>query len=404
MNHPKCIVCGSLDTINAKVDPHIPRCKKHKDYHFYRTCPSCGKKELVAHGHTDSLCRECHLRGRTKQKHQTRDENCSKKFLKFLSKARTRRELEDRFEEPDKLLQQDYPGYSLFQQRNEFGEPIWILLPVVNDKIEIKQRDWRYAIGVDDESDLDPYLSVQLPNSFVDGRIRIVPIFDVHLGHVAHRKEKFLSYLRWIEENPNIYVILGGDIMENALDDGRGMSYESTNPQSQIDLCEKLLSRIAHKILCSTVGNHEWRTYKKSGIDPMRFLCSRLEIPYFDGPVFMSVSANSYTWLFYIFHGRSNAQTKGGKLNAAQAAKRFTGLIHFLVSGHTHDPQVNPETLISIDYEHARLKYTTQWTVVAQSFLGWKNTYAYRAGYPPPGRGGVTMEVFDNGEYRATLK
>lgn len=352
-----------------------------------------------------NLCNKCKNTKRKVEAEATKGKRKTDAFLKFLSKARTRRELERRFTDPDSLLAETYPGYSLFQQRNQYNEPIWILLPVINDSVEIKPRDWSFHVGLDEEGVPDPYLMVQLPDAFVDNAIRIVPIFDVHFGHIAHRDKKFLSYIRWIEENPNIYAILGGDIMENALDDGRGMTYEnSMNPQSQFDAIEKLLSRIAHKILVATPGNHEWRTYKKAGIDPMRFLCERLDIPYFDGPVFLSLLAGGYKWRFYISHGKSNAQTKGGKLNVAQMAKRFTGMIHFYVSGHVHDPLVNSETCICENPVKCCLQLLPQWTVIAQSFLGWKNTYAYRAGYPPPGQGGVIMEIYDNGEYRASLK
>jgi hypothetical protein len=91
-------------------------------------------------------------------------------------------------------------------------------------------------------------------------------------------------------------------------------------------------------------------------------------------------------------------------MNMAGRAQKFTGFINFYLSGHTHDPMANSETCIVEDPVNCRLIFPQQWTVVAQSFLGWENTYAYQAGYCPPGKGGVTLELHDNGEYRAELK
>ena len=51
-----------------------------------------------------------------------------------------------------------------------------------------------------------------------------------------------------------------------------------------------------------------------------------------------------------------------------------------------------------------RLDYKQTWTVIAPSFLRWEGTYAYRAGYAPPGSGGVALHLYEDGKYRATLK
>ena len=117
----------------------------------------------------------------------------------------------------------------------------------------------------------------------------------------------------------------------------------------------------------------------------------------------MSILANTYKWTFYVFHGFGNSQTKGGKMNVASRPKGWTGLVHFFVSGHTHDCIAESETAIIEDPINCRLVYTKQWTVVAQAFLGWYDSYAYRAGYKPPAQGGVSMELLSDGGYRAFL-
>jgi hypothetical protein len=319
----------------------------------------------------------------------------------FLSKARTEKEVLYRLKSLAPLKKK-YEGLNLFKQINEKGENVYILLPEPRKDFDIKKRDWSYHIGKDTDGTTQPYIVVQL-NDF-EKKMNIAPLFDVHYGNVAHRKDKFLSYLKWIKNTDNVYVILGGDLVENAIDDGRGMTYDqNVNPQSQLDEMVEMLVPIAHKILVATSGNHEWRTYKKTGIDFMKILCDRLSIPYFAGPVLMSVLANNHKWSFYIQHGFGNSQTKGGKLNMASKPKNFTSDIQFFVQGHVHDAIAEAETCLVEDSMNCRLKYMTQWIVICPSFLRWANTYAYRAGYKPPSKGGVALELDEDGDYRARL-
>jgi hypothetical protein len=294
----------------------------------------------------------------------------------------------------------------LFVQVNDRHEKVFILLPEVLDSIEILPKTWKYHVGQSQEGIRQPYLAVQLHKPFEHhNKLIVAPLFDVHYGNVGHKREKFLSYIRWIKETKNVYAVVGGDLMENALDDGRGMTYDQTqNPDTQVSWMIKALAPIAHKILVAIPGNHEWRTYKHAGIEPMKVVADRLQIPYFDGPVFLDILADGHRWTCYVSHGYGNSQTKGGKLNMAGKPKKWTSLIHFFVSGHVHDPMVNSETCIVIDPVRMCLTYPQQWTVIAPSFLRWEGTYAYRAGFPPPGSGGVILEMFDNGDYRATLK
>lgn len=337
-------------------------------------------------------------------------ETMEEEFLKFLEKGRSYEEIEARFGEYSKgLIEDEYENTQVVKQINRLGKEVYIALLKPQVEFVLEEKDWKYH-HPRGHIDKQPYLLVNLPENVFDryydeeegcGRIDIVPLFDVHRGHIAHRRDKFEAFIRYIKENDHVYAFLGGDLMENAIDDGRGMSYDQeTPPGVQLEEQVEMLAPIAHKILASTPGNHEERTYKKTGVDVARIIANRLEIPYMDGPIYLSLIAGKHKFKFYIFHGRGNSQTKGGKMNAAGRPRRFTDFVHFYVSGHVHDPLVNSETIIKEDEELCRLVYPQQWTVVAPSFLHWEGTYAYRAGYAPPGSGSAVMQLFENGEYR----
>ena len=336
-------------------------------------------------------------------------EKAKRSFQDFLLKARTRQEVEDAFgPATDELLAESYPNLNLFSQINDYGKTIYILLPSM-DRTDLvtKEREWTYYQSQSQEGAfVQPYQLVQLPDKlFESGEVIIAPIFDAHFGHAAHKREKLLSYIRWIEETPNVLTLLGGDILENALDDGRGMSYsQEIPPDQQINQICKLLAPVSHKILFALPGNHERRTEKRAGIDPMRIVAETLDIPYYSGPVYCSILGMGFKWKIYCFHGSCGGQTKGGKLNAAGKPRIFTDFVHFFLSGHVHDPLVNAESCITEDPSNCRLVYRTQWTVIAPSFLGYEKTYAYSAGYAPPGKGGVALRLFKNGDYDARLR
>ena len=324
-------------------------------------------------------------------------------FKTFLSKARTVKDISKKFGDGyRKLLKTKYAGLNLFTQRNDFHELVYILLPEPPRGIKLLPKIYKFHKGHGEDGQEQPYLLVKLPD--FKGKLIIAPLFDIHYGHQTHNFQKFMSYVNWIKNTPNVYAVLGGDVMENAIDDGRGMMYDQEHPpMTQLDRVTEILSTIAHKILVSTPGNHEARTEKKTGIDVAQVLADRLEVPYFNGPVSMSVMANGFKWAFYIFHGFGNSQTKGGKMNVAARPKGWTGHVHFFLSGHTHDCIAESETAIIEDPINCRLLFVKQWTVVSQAVLGWYGSYAYKAGYKPPAQGGVSIQLFDDGAYKAHL-
>ena len=331
----------------------------------------------------------------------------------ILGQGRTFRQLVRKFgEEVENYLKAgfDWDGYNLFKDINKNGEHSFILLPIPAKRPVPLERDWSYHISVDPDGATQPYQMIQLPDSaFTEGgrygkRISIVPLFDVHYGNVGCRVDKFEKYLKWIEETPGMYVILGGDLMENALDDGRGMMYDEViNPQSQLDQLTEMLAPIAHKCLVTMPGNHEHRTYKRAGIDPAKLLADRLDIPYHSGPVLLSILAGGHKFRIHAQHGFSNPATKGGKLNSAMKPMKHIDADFFL-SGHVHDAIVSEDTVIREDAAHGTISFKPRWTVIAQSFMGWLGTYGYRAGYSPVAGGGILLELYENGEYVASTR
>ena len=325
----------------------------------------------------------------------------------YLETGRTYRQLVKKFGlEVDDYLDPDLWGgnKNLFKDINKNGEHSFILLPSPTNWVSpVQPRDWTYHIPHLDGKQL-PYQMIQMPTDVFrqDGRygpcFSVVPLFDVHYGSNGHREGKFLKYIEWIAETPGHYVILGGDLMDNALDDGRGMSYDQViNPQTQLDDMTEMLAPIAHRCLTMFPGNHEWRTYNKTGIDISKILADRLDIPYHTGPVLLSILAGGHKFTIDARHGFSRPATKGGQLNSAMKPMKWMDADFFL-SGHTHEALVSEDTVIRENAADASLTFRPRWTVICQSFMGWLETYGYRKGYGPVAGGGVLLEMYENGE------
>lgn len=286
----------------------------------------------------------------------------------------------------------------LFRPIDEYGHQCYIWMRTPGTRIEVLPRKW--DLHFDQQYS---YIVCQFHDP--GKRIKLIPIGDVHYGHQAHRHEKFVSTINYIQSHDNVYWFGMGDYMENALDDGRGFSYSQIyQPGTQYQHLTRLLAPIAHKCLFLHPGNHELRDYRKVGKDPTEYLCDMLEIPYMRYPVRCRIIWNEHDWGMRAKHGKTAAQTWGGKLNAAMRGRAFNDFVEFMVSAHTHTPSENPVSCIVEDKANLRIIRKPQYVVVVPSFMEYWGSYAHEADYEPPGYGGIGMHLYSNGKYDAVFK
>lgn len=326
------------------------------------------------------------------------------KLSRYLAKARTVADIGRKFEltehEVGIALDDDYGELEIHLGRNDWNDQTYILLPEWRDEIKVLPREWSCYIQRDELTDTPIYQAVTLKDT--TERIKIIPIGDVHLGHRAHLAEKFQATIRYIQEHEGVYWFGGGDFMENALDDGRGMTYDSdVRPRTQLQQITHLIAPIAHKCLFLHAGNHEDRTSKKTDQCPLDIIADKLNIPYYHYPMRMRVQWGDYDWGFNVQHGRSASQTKGGKMNAATKPRNFNDFVEYIVSFHVHDAIENIVTCLCEDKANKRLYMRKQYVLIGQSYLGYFGTYAHKAGWEPPGMGGVGIHIYPNGGYDA---
>lgn len=172
--------------------------------------------------------------------------------------------------------------------------------------------------------------------------IKVYAIGDVHIGAAECDLDGFERFLKQIEREPDSYIVLVGDIINNGVRSASCPTniYDETMPPSaQIDKAVELLRPVAHKILGFVGGNHELRTTKAVDIDPAHTIAALLGIPhlYRKNMAFVRIVLGEHGmrdhYALLLVHGKSEAARRRFEYTAEG--------VDAIVSGHVHKGNVS---------------------------------------------------------------
>lgn len=233
------------------------------------------------------------------------------------------------------------------------------------------------------------------------GVVRVVPIFDVHIGMKSSDEEMLERHLDYILRTPDTYTFLGGDLMESATRDSIGMGIfdERYHLGEQKARLRGLLKPLADKgkILGAVTGNHEMRVSKYNTDDPLADICDVLDVPFLGFQAFMKISVNDITYRTIWWHGASSASTKSGKMNAVLRMRKF-GTADLYTMGHVHDRFYTEEVEHDMDDEIDEIVARKRIYLIAGSFLRYFGGYSEMKGLAPAPLG-ATM-ILLNGQHK----
>ena len=191
--------------------------------------------------------------------------------------------------------------------------------------------------------------------------ITIIPIADVHLGARECMESEFINFIDTIKDNPNVYVILGGDLIDNGTRNGLTNIFRATMPPSQQKKeMAKILAPIADKILAAVGGNHERRSGSNTvDDDPMYDILAKIDCEniYRENIAFLKLQFGKQdgagernpTYMLTVCHGAGGGQlTSGAVLRGERFAYSIDGA-DALIYGHTHRPFTTAPGKIVID-------------------------------------------------------
>ena len=99
--------------------------------------------------------------------------------------------------------------------------------------------------------------------NFFTKRVKIVFMGDFHLGNEKCDLKLIKAKINKIKHMNNTFIYLTGDLIENAINNV-GIEEQYLSVTYQLKQLKEILAPIKDKIIGCVLGNHEWRTNKKS--------------------------------------------------------------------------------------------------------------------------------------------
>ncbi len=211
----------------------------------------------------------------------------------------------------------------------------------------------------------------------------------------------YSRHLAFIADNPNVYTVLTGDLVESSLKTSKGDIYRQVGtPQDQRDWQIEQLLPIKDKILGVCTGNHCERINKEVGIDVSKDIAQALGVPYRREGILLKIAfgdrrnhtiGRKWAYWCYATHGYGGART-----NAAKAVKveRTSTWVHadFYMMSHDHVVNVANTVYLMPDerafadkktgFKTGKITAHTKKLVKTNAFLMWGD-YAEMGGFPP---------------------
>lgn len=182
--------------------------------------------------------------------------------------------------------------------------------------------------------------------------IEIYPISDMHVGSREFNEGKLRKTVEEIASEHNRFIVLAGDLCDNATRSSVGDIYRATMPpRDQPQYVAELLRPIADRILTVVSGNHCWRTMKDVDLDPMAMVAAKLNVEHLYEPDIAFVkliagkrSNNTKTppnYCIAVTHGNGGGSLVGAGINRASQFAYAIGS-DLLITGHTHQSVTAP--------------------------------------------------------------
>jgi len=204
---------------------------------------------------------------------------------------------------------------------------------------------------------------------------------DFHYGAGNCKVPEIKETIKKIKKN-NYSTVLMGDLMENSTKTsvGAGVYEQDYNPRDQIENLCKLLDPISHNILFMISGNHEFRSFKDSGIDVSKVIADYLECDYTPYMGLARLKGTKQKYDLFAWHGATGAATVQGKLRPLMQKAEWIDADVYL-QGHVHELYHVAEIKRTIVKNN--FKDNFKHFVLTGSYLGYDETYAEMKGYKP---------------------
>ena len=231
---------------------------------------------------------------------------------------------------------------------------------------------------------------------------------DLHIGDSMSDFKMIMERIEYVKQNPNVYCILGGDLMDTAISSSVGDTYGANlKPMDQLNQCVKIFEPIKDKILAVLPGNHENRVYRSDGLDITEMMCAQLGIDKRYSPTTAILfvrfgSGNRKTkfrpmlYTIYVTHGSGGGRKEGGKINLlADLASIVDADIY--IHAHTHLPVIFKNSFFRVSGSNSSVSLVDKLFINTAAALNYGG-YGDTQGFKPASK--CTPSIFLDGRER----
>ena len=215
--------------------------------------------------------------------------------------------------------------------------------------------------------------------------VTIFPLADVHLGAEGAEVQAFYALVMQIAKEPNSYVTLQGDLIDNGTRNSVTNIFRATMPPSQQKReMAKALEPIRDKILCVLPGNHCRRSGKDADDDPMYDIAAKLDLEdrYRESIAFVRIALGKRTagkvrdckpHVYYLacLHGAGGGGLPGAGVNRNDRFLQTMDGVDILITAHTHKPYALRGSKIVLDMQNRRATFRPTLHMVAGPWLAY---------------------------------
>lgn len=210
--------------------------------------------------------------------------------------------------------------------------------------------------------------------------ITIIPVADVHLGAREHMRDSWEQFLDRVRQTPNVYLTLGGDLINNATRNSVSNIFDDTmRPAEQKRQMAKMLEPVRDRILCSVTGNHERRSGKDADDDPLYDIMCKLDCEHLhrENIAFLKVQMGRQeasgernpTYKIAVTHGSGGGIYTGAAVNRNERFGYTIDGLDLLIVGHSHKPFVTQPGKLVFDCQNNRVSIKPFKVVTATSWM-----------------------------------
>lgn len=125
---------------------------------------------------------------------------------------------------------------------------------------------------------------------------------DMHLGCEGTDYEAFDRDVEYIVNTPGLYVVIGGDCIDNHIKHLAAVVASRMKAGDQWIWLGQALKKLLPKTIAIVGGNHEAWTCAMTGFDPLKNIASKLCVPYDSDEVALEVTVGKQTYLISVRH------------------------------------------------------------------------------------------------------